>query len=115
MTGTVVFLKACADNPGQSLRPSRAVDIGWHEFILNTADYAAFCQHVAGRFIHHQPAEFASSVESAVTLAPTMAAIRAAGFEADPAVWVTASGDCSQCHAGCTDCGQRPQRQNAGA
>lgn len=35
--------------------PSELVDIGWHTFILYTVDYAAFCQRIAGRFIHHVP------------------------------------------------------------
>ncbi|MGH3821358.1 MAG: hypothetical protein ACRDRA_00705 [Pseudonocardiaceae bacterium] len=40
---------------------------------------------MAGRFIHHQPTEFELSAESAITLAPTIEAIQAAGFQADPA------------------------------
>lgn len=39
----------------QPLGPSELVDIGWHTFILYTVDYAAFCDRVAGRFIHHVP------------------------------------------------------------
>lgn len=41
---TGAFLKACADNPDTALSPSMAVDLGWHAFILHTADYAAFCR-----------------------------------------------------------------------
>ncbi len=35
--------------------PSRAVDIAWHEFILETRHYHAFCQGAFGRFFHHTP------------------------------------------------------------
>ena len=37
--------------------PSQAVDEAWHEFILFTHHYAAFCDEVLGRFLHHVPAE----------------------------------------------------------
>jgi hypothetical protein len=35
--------------------PSVVVDDLWHEFVLHTADYAAFCDAALGRFLHHQP------------------------------------------------------------
>jgi hypothetical protein len=37
--------------------PSQAVDEAWHEFILFTREYQAFCSGVMGRFVHHVPAE----------------------------------------------------------
>ncbi|MBE1298707.1 MAG: hypothetical protein GJ680_02190 [Alteromonadaceae bacterium] len=37
--------------------PSQAVDVAWHEFILDTKEYALFCDTVFKRFIHHTPAE----------------------------------------------------------
>lgn len=48
------FLYLCATTK-ESLSPSKAIDDGWHLFILHTADYAAFCTRYLGRFIHHQP------------------------------------------------------------
>jgi hypothetical protein len=36
--------------------PSQAVDDLWHEFILYTKAYDAFCQKAFGRFLHHTPA-----------------------------------------------------------
>ncbi|GGP36773.1 glycine-rich domain-containing protein [Saccharothrix coeruleofusca] len=108
---TTAFLKVCADNPNGHFRPSRRVDLGWHQFILNTTDYAEFCERVAGRFLHHVPEEFtpprAAKSDTARMLAPTVNAMRAAGFTVDPDLWVlTASGSCTQCHSGCTSCGQ---------
>ena len=35
--------------------PSRVVDDLWHEFILDTMAYAAFCDRAFGRFFHHVP------------------------------------------------------------
>jgi hypothetical protein len=42
-----------ADGPVGMISP--IVDEVWHAFILFTKDYAAFCQDVFGRFIHHAP------------------------------------------------------------
>lgn len=36
--------------------PSQVVDVAWHEFILFTRNYQAFCQRALGRFLHHTPA-----------------------------------------------------------
>ncbi len=45
--------------------PSQAVDVAWHEFILFTRGYQAFCSAVIGRFLHHTPAEHMASGEVA--------------------------------------------------
>ena len=43
-------------NPRANLgMPSKAVDTAWHEFILLTKDYAEFCDHAFGKFMHHTP------------------------------------------------------------
>ncbi|PYC30198.1 glycine-rich domain-containing protein, partial [Pseudomonas protegens] len=36
--------------------PSQVVDDLWHEFILHTRDYQAFCNKAFGQFLHHTPA-----------------------------------------------------------
>jgi hypothetical protein len=36
--------------------PSRVADDLWHEFILYTKNYDAFCRRAFGRFLHHTPA-----------------------------------------------------------
>jgi hypothetical protein len=35
--------------------PSQVVDDLWHEFILHTKSYEAFCSQAFGRFLHHTP------------------------------------------------------------
>ncbi len=35
--------------------PSKACDTAWHEFILLTQNYAAFCNRAFGKFLHHTP------------------------------------------------------------
>ena len=37
--------------------PSRVVDAAWHEFILHTRAYEAWCDAAFGRLLHHTPAE----------------------------------------------------------
>ncbi len=37
--------------------PSQVVDDAWHEFILFTRAYQAYCKQALGRFLHHVPAE----------------------------------------------------------
>jgi len=36
--------------------PSQVADDLWHEFILYTKNYDAFCRQAFGRFLHHTPA-----------------------------------------------------------
>jgi hypothetical protein len=36
--------------------PSRVVDDLWHEFILDTREYSAFCDQAFGAYFHHIPA-----------------------------------------------------------
>lgn len=37
--------------------PSRVVDEAWHEFILHTRGYQAWCDSAFGKLMHHTPAE----------------------------------------------------------
>ena len=37
--------------------PSRVVDAAWHEFILHTRAYEAWCSAAFGNLLHHTPAE----------------------------------------------------------
>jgi hypothetical protein len=50
------WFRIVASQPRSELSmPSRLVDDLWHEFMLHTRDYAAFCKAAFGRFLHHQP------------------------------------------------------------
>jgi uncharacterized membrane protein YgcG len=47
---------ACLSAPGESLgMPSRVVDVAWHEMILMTRTYHAFCEQAFGYYLHHSP------------------------------------------------------------
>lgn len=41
--------------PGERFPMSVPLDPVWHMHIICTKDYAAFCQTVFGRFLHHDP------------------------------------------------------------
>jgi hypothetical protein len=113
MDQALAFVKTCADNPRMPLSPSRLVDIGWHTFTLHTCEYAAFCQRVAGRFIHHAPTDGGphNVGDPHATLGNTINALTSSGFAVDAELWepcvsvgkCTDDGDdkCHQCHAGC--------------
>lgn len=51
---TKKFLYLCATSP-EPMIPTKAIDEGWHNFILFTEDYAHFCESFLGRFVHHRP------------------------------------------------------------
>jgi hypothetical protein len=89
-----------ADTP---LRPSSAVDPGWHAFLMYTRPYRAFCDQVAGRFLDHVPDDDPTvsgtrSGTPAHGVASTMQAIARAGFLVDPDLWLADGAKCGQCH-----------------
>jgi hypothetical protein len=47
------FLVSASTSKGP-LRPTARVDVLWHEFILFTRDYHAFCARLGG-YVHHMP------------------------------------------------------------
>lgn len=49
------FLAMCALNPNAQYGMKGPIDELWHTFLIFSKDYAQFCDHVAGRFIHHVP------------------------------------------------------------
>jgi hypothetical protein len=50
------FLAHHSSRLQQVSMPSQVTDDLWHEFILYTRNYQAFCQQAFGRFMHHTPA-----------------------------------------------------------
>jgi hypothetical protein len=50
-----IFISAVRPSSGYGM--AGPVDQFWHQHILDTRDYLAMCQVVAGQFIHHVPTE----------------------------------------------------------
>lgn len=58
LAGLREYFHLCHASGGRLVSmPSQAVDSAWHEFILHTRQYQAFCDRAFGRFLHHCPAE----------------------------------------------------------
>lgn len=78
------YLHTIAHNPGTGLGPSEIVDVAWHEFILHTADYMAYCEQVFGRYIHHRPNR---QGEVGRPIADTAKFMAEHGIVYDPQLW----------------------------
>lgn len=99
MDQALAFLATSAASDEQ-LAPSPTVDIGWHTFLLYTREYSEFCDRVAGRFLHHVPADAEAPALSAVELNErTVEAIQDAGYRLDAPLWAGV-GPCTQCTEG---------------
>lgn len=68
---TQKLLKDQRENPNENLpeecvmlRSMQEVDDMWHEFILFTKDYAAFCDRYFGTFLHHLPNWFDNRIRT---------------------------------------------------
>lgn len=56
LEGLRAWFLLLAENPNSKFgMPSKAVDSAWHEFILMTHNYSAFCEKAFGKFLHHVP------------------------------------------------------------
>lgn len=80
------FVAACSAAPRARLKPSRVVDEGWHALILHTSVYAQLCRSLH-RFVHHVPERPDVTRHDPGALARTQAAIKAAGYDPNPAMW----------------------------
>jgi len=49
------YLALCALHPETSYGMRGPIDEFWHTFIVFTERYQAFCDQIAGRFLHHAP------------------------------------------------------------
>ena len=102
MRQALAFLVACARNPETPLAPSKAVDHGWHAFILHTREYADFCARVAGHFIHHAPEDPGGGrVDAVARNATTTEIMRRTGLPVDDELWDVGQASCS---ANCERC-----------
>jgi len=84
---TLVFLLAASQNPGARLSPSKAVDPGWHAFLMFTREYAEFVGGLTnGGFLHHVPV-VDEDITSGTALARTVDAMVTTGYRVDPELW----------------------------
>jgi hypothetical protein len=95
MNEALGFLRLLAQEPGEGYVLSPRVGVGWHVFILHTREYAAFCEGLAGRFLHHAPRDQddtgchtgPESRQRGGGVVRTVAAMRARGLAVNEALW----------------------------
>lgn len=70
------FLHLLALYPDRQIVPTKVIDAVWHAHILDTSKYAADCEQVFGRFVHHFPYFGLRGAEDAAALQAAGAATR---------------------------------------
>ena len=58
-----MFLYLCWKYPRKVIVPTFEVDLVWHEHILHTKKYAADCEMLFGKFLHHNPSNESSETK----------------------------------------------------
>ncbi|MBL1434434.1 hypothetical protein COB87_002625 [Candidatus Wolfebacteria bacterium] len=95
---------ALAASVSEAIAPTKALDIGWHAFILFTREYSKFCLRYCGWFIHHEPVDKESDLPDYEMLPRTKKLAKAA-FGALSKNWEVTKGqndvDCNP--IGCQD------------
>jgi hypothetical protein len=106
----LVFMKAWGDaiaavdgDPSQWVKfaPSPAVDKVWHRSMMRTRNFAAVCDMVAGRFMHHVPI-MDEDIRSGAASERGLAAMRATGYRVDLEWWLDGESCCPE------NCAQPP-------
>lgn len=82
----------------QPLSPSGLADEFWHEFLMDTPTYTAWCQRHFGRFLHHRP-ETRESLEARGVVQRSHS-LYLTYFDADRQLAKCANGH--DCHGVCT-------------
>lgn len=90
------FVATCAVTGGVGMRPSRAVDKGWHALILHTHIYERLCSRL-GRFVHHRPDQPELAGARTEALDHTQELMTEAGYEPERTLWLQASGAAECC------------------
>lgn len=97
---TLKFLVLAHESRSMACTPSHRIDLVWHEFILFTRHYTAFCQEQFGKFIHHDPATAGQSCS--VQYQHTLELYRQKFGPPDENWWNlsgTGTADCGMCDA----------------
>jgi hypothetical protein len=106
----LIFLKAWGDTMAEvggdprawvKFAPSPAVDMVWHRSMMRTRTFAAVCDRVAGRFMHHLPI-MDQDIRSGQASERGLAAMRATGYQVDLEWWMDGETCCPE------NCAQPP-------
>jgi hypothetical protein len=90
---TLKFLVICALERDRHYSPGPEVDKMWHEFLLFSRDYFAFCEMLGG-YLHHQPSDDTKKGDPHMTFE----ALRRVFGDVNPSYWgKSAANCCSSC------------------
>lgn len=88
------FVRLVLKYPNEKFGVSKDVDTVWHEHILDTRDYFAFCDRVYGKYLHHIPC-FDESQSQEYDLANTLQHLTVEGMSLDG--WLVQDTTVSHC------------------
>jgi hypothetical protein len=100
----LVFMKAwgeamreCGGDPDKwaKFAPSPAVDKIWHRSMMRTRTFAAVCDMVAGRFMHHVPI-MDEDIRSGAASERAITAMRATGYRVGLEWWTDGESCCPE-------------------
>jgi hypothetical protein len=87
---------------------SETVDLVWHQFILFTKEYEAFCSSLLGFFLHHAPD--LSETGAPLERFSDFQTLYESHFGELDALWLTTA-ECQNCHRHCQNCHRNCSRQ----
>ena len=126
------YLILCAIHPYSRYGMRGQVDELWHTLVFHTKDYFAFCETIAGRYIHHVPEDpdepAAGTARKPSTYGKMLAAYSLVFGEAPPDdIWPKIGGrgdgassldtcgdSCDRCGDSCDSCGSGCNSCNGG-
>lgn len=103
------FLTLIKQHPEFKIVPGKVVDEVWHDHILHTKSYTAYCATEFGEYLHHEPND-ASSPE-VIDMKPTLQLYeKTFGYAPPKAFWLdevktkSEATTSSGCRSGCRGC-----------
>jgi hypothetical protein len=75
------------------LKPTKIIDVGWHEFLMFTIEYRMFCFEVLGAFIDHVP----ETDSPDIAVAKNASEIAKTYLPQLSANWFEVESDCQSC------------------
>ena len=80
-----IRLKLIYSEDVDEMSPSDAIDMFWHQHILDTKNYDDFCHYLGGNLVHHNPYAYYNQNERVVRIKKTITAYKTI-FEEDPPI-----------------------------
>ncbi|MBI4090204.1 MAG: hypothetical protein HY421_02260 [Candidatus Kerfeldbacteria bacterium] len=107
LDSTCHFMALAAAFPGHAFVPTKPIDAAWHEFILFTRPYHAYCRLLNRRYIHHVPVDELADNPPKGGALRTRRFMEERGIEFNAEAWqLPVDADCSPDPCTCTGCSE---------